>query len=79
MDDKTRLEFVKLNVIRPKKNGQVRNVYNQDFDWLIEQAEKVESLQDKVERYEKALEKIAEDRSVAFWELSSKVAKEALE
>lgn len=55
MDDITRLRFIKTNVILPKKNGQVRNLYNKDFEWLIEQAE-------KVERYEKALKEIAENQ-----------------
>jgi len=34
---------------------------------------------DLVVKYEEVLRRIAEDRSVAFWELSSKIAKEALE
>jgi hypothetical protein len=48
MDDLTKLKFIKLNVIMPKKNGQVRNLYNKDFEWLIEQAEKVEQLEKRL-------------------------------
>jgi hypothetical protein len=45
MDDKTRLHFIKINVVLPKNNGQVKNLYNKDFEWLIEQAEKVDMLE----------------------------------
>ncbi|MED0649882.1 hypothetical protein P9246_10775 [Aeribacillus pallidus] len=34
-------------------------ISKEDLVWLLEQAEKVESLQNKVERYEKALNEIA--------------------
>ena len=49
MDDKTRLHFIKTNVVLPKRNGQVKNLYNKDFEWLIEQAEKVEVLERQLE------------------------------
>lgn len=47
------------------------NIENEDVDWLIERAK-------LSVKYEEALTKIAEDRSVAFWELSTKIAKESL-
>lgn len=40
MDDKTRLDHIKSVVILPKKHGQVKNLYDEDFKWLIKQAEK---------------------------------------
>lgn len=46
MDDNARLQHIKSVVIRPKKNGQIRNLYNKDFDFLIEQAEEAERLTD---------------------------------
>ncbi len=50
MDDKTRLQHIQLNVIMPKKHGQVRNLYDEDFTWLIKQAEKVEVYERELKR-----------------------------
>lgn len=45
MNDKSRLEHIKLVVIIPKKHGQVKNLYDEDFKWLIKQAEKVDRIE----------------------------------
>lgn len=62
----------KQHAVHTKQHDFFTEIPYEHFEWLIEQAE-------KVERYEKALEKIANDRSVAFWELSAKVAQETLD
>ena len=60
MDDKTRLRHIKANVILPKKNGQVKNLYNKDFEWLIEQAEVLEKLRQEYKIIENASDIIGE-------------------
>jgi hypothetical protein len=47
MDAKTRLQHIKSVAIRPKKNGQIRNLYNKDFDFLIERAELLQKLNEE--------------------------------
>lgn len=61
------------------KNNPIGALTVGDCNYVIEKYGQYHEILEKMHRYEKALEKIAEDRSVAFWELSSKVAKEALD
>lgn len=61
MDNETRLHFIKSNVILPKKNGQVRNLYSKDFEWLIEQVEKIEILQKGIESSSRVIDDMVSD------------------
>lgn len=64
LSDKERLEMIKGIQKRIKecqeKGQNVSNLHSDYIDWLIEQAEKIQILENKLERYEKALKEIQE-------------------